>query len=371
MDGIRCATLKLNINYQSIKNIMKLLLSSRWFYPSLGGSETNAEILAREFTSMGHEVKLITQTSGGNLAADGLKFPFQVIRQPSWLRLIELVHWCDAYFHNGIILRDAWPLLLIPRPWIIRHQSWIRTINNNSSRTKIGGSSSSLLPRIKHFLVRFAHSIAVSQAIAEHLETPAKVIPNPYRDSLFRTIPKVSRNKELVFLGRLVSEKGVEILLKALSQLKLQGKQPQLTIIGKGVEESALRQKTLNLDLETQVNFVGAKTGEELVTILNEHQIMVVPSLYDEPFGVVALEGIACGCVVVGSAGGGLKDAIGSCGVTFPNGDVSALTQVLADLLADTSRLALYRQQATAHLSRHQKTAVAKAYLRVFEEAMS
>ncbi len=41
--------------------------------------------------------------------------------------------------------------------------------------------------------------------------------------------------------------------------------------------------------------------------------------------GIVALEGIACGCVVIGSQGGGLKDAIGNCGLTYPNGDVAAL----------------------------------------------
>ena len=352
---------------------MKLLISSRWFYPSLGGSETNAEILARQFTHSGHEVKLITQTSGTNIAADGYEFPFQVIRQPSSLKLIKLVHWCDAYFHNGIILRDAWPLLLIPRPWIIRHQGWIRTIDNSgdNSATGIGGNSDGWLPQLKHFLVCFSHSITVSKAIAEHLKHPATIIPNPYRDNLFRVIPEIAKSKELVFLGRVVSEKGVGILLEALAQLKLQRKEPQLTIIGQGSEELMLRQKINYLGIEKQVNFVGAKTGEELVRILNEHQMMIVPSLYDEPFGVVALEGIACGCVVVGSAGGGLKDAIGECGVTFPNGDVAALTQILANLLNNPHQLSAYRQNAPAHLSRHQQKVVAKAYLQVFEEVLN
>ena len=90
-------------------------------------------------------------------------------------------------------------------------------------------------------------------------------------------------------------------------------------------------------------------------------------SLWDEPFGIVALEGIACGCVVVGSEGGGLKDAISSCGMTFPNGNVEPLTQILFDLLSHPGKLTTYRQKAGWHLSRHTSKAVAKAYLEVLE----
>jgi glycosyltransferase involved in cell wall biosynthesis len=97
---------------------------------------------------------------------------------------------------------------------------------------------------------------------------------------------------------------------------------------------------------------------------------MVVPSLWNEPFGIVALEGIACGCVVVGSEGGGLKDAIGSCGETFPNGNVQALTNILAYLLTNPEQQAQYRKNAPTHLARHRKDNVTKAYLRIFEEAI-
>jgi len=344
-------------------------MSSQLFYPSLGGSEINAEILAREFTRLGHEVKVTTQTPGKNIDVDGLEFPFEVIRQPSLLKLLALVYWCDIYFHNGIILKDAWPLLIIRRPWIIRHQNWIRCVDGTTI-TGIGGNSSGWLVRLKHFFVGFSISISISQAIADHLQHPSTVISNPYRDDLFRIIPEISRTQELVFLGRLVSEKGVELLLEALVELRKWGLKPQLTIVGTGSEDIKLRQKTTSLELNKQVTYVGAKIGKELVQILNEHQIMVVPSLYDEPFGVVALEGIACGCVVVGSERGGLKDAIGLCGVTFPNGDVKALTHALMELLTNPDRLSIYREKAEFHLYRHKKSVVAKAYLEVFERVI-
>src|SRR6478672_3407144 len=108
---------------------MKILISSRLFYPSLGGSETNAEILAREFVKLGQQVKLITSTSGESTDSEGQLFPFEVIRQPSVTHLLRLAQWCDVCLQNGIILKQAWLLLLTQKLWIIRHQTWIQHPN--------------------------------------------------------------------------------------------------------------------------------------------------------------------------------------------------------------------------------------------------
>lgn len=348
---------------------MKILLLSNIFYPSLGGSETNAEILAREFTKFGHKVIIVTQTYGDDLDVDGLSFPFDVVRNPDWFKLIKLVNWCDVYFQNGITLKKAWPLLFIRKPWVIRHQGWIRTMDG--SVNKFWGNPDSMLAKFKHWINQYTVSIAISESIAKHLKSPAVVIPNPYRDHLFRVIPDLAKTEDIVFLGRLVSEKGVDLLLEALANLQKSGLPPKLTIIGDGPDKELLQQKANELGVDQQVVFVGSKTGEELVRILNQHHIMVVPSRYDEPCGVVAIEGIACGCVVVGSEGGGLKDAIGFCGVTFPNGDVQALTKVLLNLLQNPEQLNIYRVNAPNHLLRHQKSTVAKAYLEVIEIAFN
>ncbi|MCB0176401.1 MAG: glycosyltransferase family 4 protein [Anaerolineae bacterium] len=347
---------------------MKILFSSLHFYPSIGGSETNAEILAGEFTKLNHQVIVVTQTSDLNKEEKKRSFPFQVVRQPSPIELVRLVMWSDVCIHNGIMLTQAWPLLIIRRPWVIRHQVWLRSIDGTLG--KVGGNENHWKVQLKHFVTRFATSISISHAIADHLHHPATVIPNPYRNNLFRILPNVSRIKELVFLGRLVSEKGADVLLRALSQLQSYNLCPQLTIIGTGPEQKNLIQMASELGIKQQVDFAGVKIGDPLVKALNEHQIMVVPSIYHEPFGVVALEGIACGCVVIGSAGGGLKDAIGPCGMTFPNGDVEALTQALYRLLTKPQQLADYRARAAVHLARHDKTQVARQYLQVMEQAL-
>jgi glycosyltransferase involved in cell wall biosynthesis len=98
---------------------------------------------------------------------------------------------------------------------------------------------------------------------------------------------------------------------------------------------------------------------------------MVVPSIWEESFGVVALEGAACGCVVLGSDGGGLPEAIGPSGTTFRRGDVSDLATRLAHLLQHSDEWKIYRAAAPGHLERHQPAKVAAHYLEVMREALS
>ncbi|HKP87793.1 MAG TPA: glycosyltransferase family 4 protein [Blastocatellia bacterium] len=335
---------------------MKILIYSPAFYPSVGGLETLVAILAQEFVGQGHEVKLVSQIP----AVDSKRFSFEVIRRPAARELLSLTDWCEVFFQPHMSLKGAWPLLVKRRPWVVAHNAWY---------TRSDGSLG-LQDRMKHFAARFATGISVSHAVAAHVSTPSKVIPNTYREDVFYTRPGVPREKELVFLGRLVSSKGADLLLNALAILKSQSLTPRLTVVGGGPEESGLRRLSEELGVADKIEFAGVKADGELAGILNAHKILVVPSRWQEPFGIVALEGIACGCVVVGSEGGGLKDAIGPCGVTFPNGNVEALAGALADLLRAPDRLDHFRAQAESHLSRHKTTDVAKAYLEVFETAI-
>ena len=196
------------------------------------------------------------------------------------------------------------------------------------------------------------------------------IIGNPYQDHLFRKLPGVWRERDIVFLARLVSDKGGDLTLEALARLKQHGLTPSLTIIGDGPERPSLEKWWRTLGLSEQVTFLGMRTGDDLVRLLNEHRIMVVPSRLAEPFGVVALEGIACGCALVGSESGGLADAIGPCGLTFPNNDASALADRLFQLLTDKMRCAELRSHCEEHLAKHTAAGIARAYLEVFNRAL-
>ncbi|MGA9377700.1 MAG: glycosyltransferase family 4 protein [Phormidium sp.] len=335
---------------------MKILIYSPLFYPSIGGTETVVSILAHQFIAQGHDVKLVCQTS----ATDAKTFPFEVIRNPTRQQLLQLTNWCEVYFQAHVSLKGIWPLLIIRKPLVVTHQTWYCRLDGTLSWQD----------HLKKFVTKFAHNIVASYALAEKLPSRSTIIPNPYREDIFYEIPEITRNKELVFLGRLVSDKGADLLLEALAKIKALGLTPRLTIIGNGPEESSLREQAKQLEIAEQVDFVGVKVEQELTKLLNAHKIMVIPSRWQEPFGIVALEGIACGCVVVGSEQGGLKDAINSCGLTFPNGNIQALTEILFNLLSDENELLKYREPAELHLAKHQKSLVAKAYIEVFERSI-
>jgi glycosyltransferase involved in cell wall biosynthesis len=195
------------------------------------------------------------------------------------------------------------------------------------------------------------------------------VIPNSYRIEIFKDYSDIIRDLDIVFVGRLVSDKGVTDLIDALGQLGQAGFRPRLSIVGDGPERPAILTRVEELGLAEQVTFTGAKLGVELARFVARHRVMAVPSRWAEPFGIVALEGIACGCVVVGTSLGGLPEAIGPCGVTVPNADTAAMALALRSLLEDDSLRTGYRSAAPVHLAHHSRPNVARSYLDVLESA--
>jgi glycogen synthase len=336
---------------------LKILVSSHVFYPGTGGIETSAALLCSEFSRLGHEVVLVTQSVLGS--AKEPAWPYKVIRRPSARELLNLVRQCDVYYHNNISLATAWPLLFVNRPWVVAVRTWVA--RNDGSR--------SWRDWLKIHCLRRATCIANSAAVAASTGTPCTVIGNAYRDDIFKVEPDAVRDTELVFVGRLVHDKGADTLLQALAILAKVNLHPRLTIIGDGPEEGSLQALAAKLGVDARVNFVGKRIGRELALLLNRHQVMVVPSRWHEPFGIVALEGIACGCIVAGSAGGGLPDAIGPCGEVFPNDDAEALASILRRFLTDQALAQRLRASGSKHLEKHTVAYVGAAYLRVMEQA--
>lgn len=336
---------------------MRVLVYSSVFYPAVGGVETVAEVLCEQFVLQGLRVRLCTTTAGGG----NRNFVFEVIRRPSWWQLIQLFRWADVVLYANVNMKGLYPLLFAPRPVVITHQG--------RYESKFGHFD--FRPWMKQIIARLATNIACSRAIADHLGGRAVVIPNPYDDATFKTFDEINRDTDLVFLGRLVSDKGVDLLLLALGILRERGMKPRLTIIGTGPELPDLKQLAASLEISEQISFVGQMTGDELAACLNKHKVMVVPSRWNEPFGIVAVEGIACGCVVIGSRGGGLADAIGPCGVTFENGNTAQLAACISDLLSDMKTLEQFRSLFHKHLLLHRKEAVAKEFIKVLDRALT
>lgn len=323
---------------------MRFLVVSYAFLPQLGGQETATLTLAEELERRGHQVDVVTATP------DGAKpdLPFAVHHRPGPWRLLALHRRADAVIHNGLSLRFCWPLLIHRRPWLAIHIGEFRA------------------GALRAWAIGRAVNIAISQAVAETIPAPSIIIPNAYRELVFADRNSGVRQYAFGFVGRLVSDKGCDNLLQALGFLADKELRPRCAVIGAGPEEAALKAQAQALNIDQQTDFLGPRRDGDLVSALNDIDCLVVPSIWNEPFGIVALEGIACGCVVIGSQGGGLKDAIGACGLTYPNGDVEALAAAMRRVLDEPGLSSALRANAPAHLVRHTPRSVVDAYIDAF-----
>ncbi|UEG52656.1 glycosyltransferase family 4 protein [Mucilaginibacter daejeonensis] len=336
---------------------MRILLITHKFYPHVGGTEANAEFLAQAFCDKGAEVHLITWTK----EVGDKRFPYIVLREPSFCQLWKEHLWAEVVFENSPVLRLSWPVLFTRKPLAVSLNTWLTT----------EGKPPALQSKVKFKWLKQAKVVvAVSDAIRKDSWQDAVVIENAYNDKLFsKKLIDFERNGSFVFLGRLVSDKGVNLAILALASLvkkyalsKMDHSGLKLTVIGDGVDKQKLQDQAFELGISERVSFVGSLSGEPLVNILNEHKYMLIPSAWREPFGIVALEGLACGCIPIVADGGGLPDAVGAAGLVFKRGDVTDLADKMEMLLNNDGLKNKLKNASANQLSTHSPEVVSQRY---------
>lgn len=298
----------------------------------------------------GADVSVVTQSLGGS------SYPYEVVRRPSKARLLALGNRADIILQSNISLGTLLPLLSLRKPIVITHHTWL---------TRSDGSWG-WQGKLKRLVLPLCQNLAVSEAVARSLPVPARVVVNPFEYSAFYQHSESIRDRDIVFMGRLVSDKGCDLLLHALALLKQRGIVALASIIGDGAERQNLENLSRQLGVAGQVRFLGALTQGRAREVAR-HRIMVVPSRWVEPFGIVALEGIAAGCAVVASSQGGLREAVGECGVFFTNGDIKEFANAIENLYVDESQRQALVAKGPRHLSNFDPRSVADCYMSIFD----
>ena len=186
---------------------------------------------------------------------------------------------------------------------------------------------------------RFRATITTSHATAHVLAADGirniTVIPNGLPDAAWPVA--MADAPTAVFVGRLVREKGVDVLLQAFARLHARLPQATLDIIGDGPERSTLEALRRSLHLEAAVRFHGWQSPIDAEAIARTGWAQVVPSRWAEPFGLVAVEAMMRGAAVIASASGGLVDIVrnDATGLLVPPGEVPALSDALYRVLSD------------------------------------
>jgi glycosyltransferase involved in cell wall biosynthesis len=335
---------------------MNILLESRAFYPSIGGLEMMAQELGRAWKRCGHNVRIVTATP---LNGEPELAEMDVVRFPSPADWIEQMRWADVFFQNGVSLRSVGYAVLTGCPIVFRHPD-VLCSNDGSFNVR---------NELKRWATTFGRNVASSKAVAAPIRGETVEIPNTFRPIFhgqLETRRGMSRSG-LLFVGRLVSIKGTDVAIHALRRLHDRGIERSLTICGGGPEMPSLKNLAEEKGLSHAVRFEGWTAPEELVEHYSKAEVTLVPSRY-EPFGIVALEAIACGCPVVASSVHGLPQAVGDCGFLVEPDNPEALADSVERSLLPDVREDL-KAAMPEHVEQHQIDHIAARYLHQLHHA--
>lgn len=175
-----------------------------------------------------------------------------------------------------------------------------------------------------------APSAFMRDQLIAHGFDPKKVVHVPHFVETADKVPEYQDKGYILFIGRLTEEKGVEVLLRAMEQLP----HVPCKIVGTGPEEAQLH---LLGDRMAHVSFEGYQSGEALWQFIRGARAVVVPSVWNEVFGLVALEAMAFGKPVIASNIGALPEVVIDrlTGFLVPAGDIHALREAVARVAED------------------------------------
>jgi len=347
---------------------VKLLLYSHFFAPSIGGVETVVMSLANGLSAYSgphgeFEITLVTQTPRGSF--DDSSLPFLVARQPNLNFLRKLIQSADAIHVAGAAISPIMLGLLFQKPVIVEHHGF-QTICPTGQLFQEPEN----IPCPGHFMAkRYTHCLACAPVpkpmasyrlwlltffrrflcqhvavnitptrwLAGMLELPrTETVPHGVAPSspLVR-LPASRPVPVLVFLGRIVTAKGLRLLLDAARLLRQQNRPIELMVVGDGPERNSLERLVEEWKIGPQVRFLGPLPDSQIADLLAAADLLVVPSLGGEVFGMVIAENMLRGVPILASDLGAFVEVLGDCGYTFKTGDSADLARGIGQLLDD------------------------------------
>jgi glycosyltransferase involved in cell wall biosynthesis len=208
--------------------------------------------------------------------------------------------------------------------------------------------------RNRHVIVS-SHSHAADAMQCFHLRRDlVHVIPHGIDLRIFKPYPKAhivelrqqyglhSTDKVLLAVGRVIVEKGFQVAVAACQRLLREHRSLRLLIVGDGPYLSRLKAKTESAGLQQRVMFIGGVEEAQTANFYNMCDVFLFPTCYEESFGLVAVEAMACGKPVVASRLGGIPEVLGaeeqSAGILIEPGNVADLAIQVDLLLKDPVR---------------------------------
>lgn len=357
---------------------MRLLYWTEMFWPIPGGIEIYAKQFIPQIQKLGHDVSVITVRR--------LEHPEQevvdgamVYRLPIYEALSERDVAAFVALRNRIAVikrRIAADLVHVnlSGPSVVMHLETRKAapaptvVAMHSDLTRMGGFGNT----VQRALDQAAWVTAVSSATLNDLRAmfpqildKSSVIYNGIAADGIEPVPLPTGPPRLLCIGRLVTFKGFDVALDAFALARQRVPGAHLTIAGDGPERGALERQARRLGLGDAVTFAGWLGRDALYDLIGRSIVVVMPSRFREPFGMVAVEAALGGRPVIGSRVGGLPEVVidGETGILVERDDPGELARRLVELLSDPARLARLGERArAATLKRFTIEANAAAY---------
>jgi len=345
----------------------RLLIYAHAFAPKVGGVESAVMSLAMgvaksQAGSSVSGVTVVTATARGEF--DDASLPFDVVRQPSAARLMRLIRSSDVIHLAGPCFIPLAMGLLLRKPVVVEHHGFQTICPSGQllyepTRTPCPGhfmagrhgeclrcnAKNGLVRSLSLWFFTFPRRWLCTRATANIMPTNwlGSLVQLPRSTTVYHGLtnaqipdrPSTSASSTFAFIGRLVSTKGVQILLQAAERVRAEGLRFQIKIIGEGPDRQSLESQMSALSLTENVKFLGYVPADDLERHLADVSTIVMPSLAGEVFGLVAAENMARGKVLIASDSGALSEVIADAGLTFPPGDVNGLARCMKQVLQD------------------------------------
>jgi 1,4-alpha-glucan branching enzyme len=385
---------------------LKVLMLA-WEFPPMvvGGLSRHVFELSRKLASRGHDIHVLTTHVEGYPSYEVVEGVSVHRIQTFQTRSLDFMEWVFQFnlrmADYGRTLLDRYgPFDLVhAHDWLvgeaaraIKHRFTVPLVAtiHATEHGRNHGLHSSLNHRIHSMEWDLTYEAATVIVCSRYMEQemlrlfnlPASkiaVIPNGIDPaSLYSTAQQeairanyaLPHERIVLFVGRLVREKGVQVLLEAIPQVLAVCPDAKFIIGGKGPMLQDLLRRANQLGIMDRVAFVGFVDDETRNALFRFCSAAVFPSLY-EPFGIVALEAMAAGAPVIVSGTGGLTEIVdhGQDGYTVLPGNVESLQSHLIQLLQDGSTAHQMAQRAHRKvLNKYDWNSVADHTVQVYEQ---
>lgn len=348
---------------------MKILFWTELFLPHIGGIEVFGAQLIKALFKLGNKVDVVASHSGAHLPdvteTQGIRihrFHFQKALFQRNIKEIKqitekIVRLKKNFEPDLIHINTIQPSLFffyhtrtryLSPSLITLHQPLVNSTGKNSlvyhtlsSADWITAVSNNLLSKVRCY--------------APDIEFKSSVIHNSLECPQREPSPVSFKNPAILCIGRLIKDKGFDLAIEALKKVNKHSPGVKLVISGDGPERKNLEKKAFQMGLLDAVHFTGWIDPNKVPDVMNKASIVVVPSRWEEPFGLVALQAAQMQRPVVASKTGGLPEIVTDkkTGLLFERENVNDLAEKILFLIRNPKKSAEMGKKAKKRAESH------------------